>query len=195
VAIMKIKENYINLTIVISLSVFSLISLSPLSAKEVNPVSPAVVQVYNSIYQVGFQNPEKAMELASLISTESKKYKIDPKVMVAIIMVESNFKQEAISRTGDISMAQINIKTWSLEFKRLKRVSIDEQKMHNDKAYAISRMAEILSILSRNHTNKKDWFASYHSKTPDLKKVYYEKLLVQIKKMKPVSLALNQKII
>jgi hypothetical protein len=189
---MKINAISINLTLMLALFLFSLNSISTSSAKGLTPMSPDVARVYDAIYQVGLKNPQKGIELAYLIHDESKRFNIDPKVMIAILVVESNFRQDVVSSTGDISIAQIHIQTWGKEFLRLNRMAIDENKMHNNKAYAISRMAEILSILAGRHHKQKDWYANYHSKTPELKHTYYKKLLVQFKKMKKVDLALNQ---
>ena len=142
-----------------------------------------IEKVYNAIYRVGYKNPQKGMKIAGLIYKESIHYNINPKVLVAIIMVESSFRQDVVSSTGDISLAQINVKTWTKEFKRLKRKGLDEKRMHKEPAYAIARMAEILSILAERHEGKKDWFAYYHSSTPEHKKAYFNRVVNKLAMM------------
>ena len=145
--------------------------------------SLATTEIYNSIHRLGYNNQAKGMKIAGLINQSANLYNVEPKILVALIMVESSFRQEVVSSTGDISLAQINVKTWTKEFKRLKRSDISEKRMHSDQAYAISRMADILSILASRHKNKKDWFAYYHSSTPRHKKAYFIRVSAQLKKM------------
>ena len=41
--------------------------------------------------------------------------------MISILKVESDFKQTAVSHTGDYSVAQINFKIWAKKFRGLAR--------------------------------------------------------------------------
>jgi len=121
---------------------------------------------------------------ATLITLSCKKYNINPKIMVSIIKVESDFKQKAVSHTGDFSVAQINYKVWVKRFKQLDRKPLDFERLKEDDAYAIFRMGEILAELKKYH-EKGDpyWFARYHSNTPVFKKKYIVNLERNLKKI------------
>lgn len=107
----------------------------------------------------------------------TKRYKIDPKLMIAIIGTESDFRNEMISTTGDLSMAQINAKVWNKEFTRIGRASLNPKRLKKDEGYALSKMAEILIILKERHAKKDDkWFARYHSQTKKFKNLYSAKV-------------------
>lgn len=137
---------------------------------------------------------DKAQRLATTISFAAKKYEIDPRIMIAIMKVESNFKQNAINLTscertkkdkcGDYSIAQINYEIWSETFPRLGKKQLDLHKLKTDESYAIFRMAEILSILKKEYSaSDKFWFARYHSSTPVHKNRYQTVLKKELKKV------------
>lgn len=119
---------------------------------------------------------------AVLISLAAKKYDIDPRIMISILKVESDFRQHAVSHTGDYSVAQINFNIWSKNFNKMDRAPLKYEKLLEDEAYAIFRMAEILNILKKEHS-KKDvhWFARYHSSTPKFKNLYISRLQKPLK--------------
>lgn len=115
-------------------------------------------------------------KIAMLIGSNANDIKIDPKIMMAIIKVESDFNQKAVSRTGDISMAQINLKVWNKEFKRLKLGKIDRKLLKKDYAYSIKIMAQILNIIKQRHNEDPYWYARYHSNNQKSKMVYAKKM-------------------
>lgn len=112
------------------------------------------------------------------------KYDIAPQIVVSIIDTESNFNQDAVSSTGDLSMAQVNVEVWNREFARLNRPLIDSEKLKKDEVYALETMAEILTLL-KNRYEKTDrrWYARYHSKSKKFKGLYLEKLERRMKKL------------
>lgn len=121
--------------------------------------------------------------MAKMIDTTARKYNISPDIFISIIKTESNFNQQAVSATGDISIAQINVNVWNREFKRLNMKTIDQKKLKKSSRYAIQTMGEILNLLkSRYAKNDPKWFARYHSNTAKHKSVYLTKL-TQHKKM------------
>ena len=121
---------------------------------------------------------------AVLISLACKKYDLDPRIVIAILKTESDFRQNAISHTGDYSVAQINFKVWSKNFNKMDRAPLKYEKLREDEAYALFRMAEILSILQKQHSKTdKQWFARYHSATPHFKSIYMTKLEKVLKKL------------
>jgi hypothetical protein len=132
--------------------------------------------------------------IASQISIAIKKYNIEPQIMVAIIDTESNFNAGKISSTGDLSVAQINVEVWNKEFRRMKMPLMDKEKVKRDQEYALSKMAEILSIIkSRNEKNDRRWYARYHSNTIRHKSDYLHKLEIRLK-MLANSFELNNQI-
>ena len=111
-------------------------------------------------------NEEKTLKIAHHLFNVSKKYNIDPKVMIAIIDTESDFDNTKISTTGDLSLAQINTDIWNKELVRMKLPTIDSKRLKIDEKYALNQMAMILSILKNRHSQKDNkWFARYHSHT------------------------------
>lgn len=122
--------------------------------------------------------------IAVLINMASLEYNLDPKLFLAIIYVESRFDQNATNKTGDFSLAQINYKVWKKGFPKLNLGHLNFTKLKEDEAYAIYRMAQILSYLKENFSKKDPyWFALYHSATPKFKQKYIQLLKNPIKKI------------
>lgn len=139
-------------------------------------------------------NKQKSERLSTIIAFAAKKYDIDPRIIIAIIKVESNFKQNAINLTscertkqdkcGDYSIAQINYETWSKSFPKMGRKALDLHRLKTDETYAIFRMAEILSILKAQYASTDNvWFARYHSSTPVHKTRYTKALKTELRKV------------
>lgn len=114
-----------------------------------------------------------ANRIAKSLYNTTKKYKVDPKLMIAIIGTESDFVNTKVSTTGDLSLAQINTEVWNKEFVRLGLNQLNPKLLKKDEAYALGKMAEILNIIKARH-GKKDskWFARYHSHTKKFKDIY-----------------------
>jgi hypothetical protein len=129
-------------------------------------------------------NETKAMIIAHNLFNTSKKFNLDPKVMIAIIDTESDFDNSKISTTGDLSLAQINTTIWNKELARMKLPMINERRLQNDEKYALNQMAMILSILKNRHSQKDGiWYARYHSHTKKYKKQYYAKVETRMRKI------------
>jgi soluble lytic murein transglycosylase-like protein len=115
--IKKHKNKFILLTAILSTLLASptlTLAKSKLGKKKKSSVSnQKLINLSDAIYNVGFKNREQGYMLAQLILNESQKSHIDPNLLVAIIMVESSFNQNAISTTGDLSLAQINVPIWN----------------------------------------------------------------------------------
>ncbi|HVP79999.1 MAG TPA: transglycosylase SLT domain-containing protein [Thermodesulfobacteriota bacterium] len=59
----------------------------------------------------------KMLRYASLISHASKRHGVNPLEIIAIIMAESNFKENSINKeTGDYGLGQINWEHWGKDF-------------------------------------------------------------------------------
>lgn len=140
---------------------------------------------------------KRADRVATLVIFAAKKYKIDPRYMLAIIKVESNFKSDArntfsckgniTEKCGDHSLVQINYNIWKKAFLKKGRVPLDFKKLKNDEAYAVFRMAEILSILKTDNPKDPHWYAMYHSNTPKHKNPYRAKVDKEYEKIKEIN--------
>jgi hypothetical protein len=134
-------------------------------------------------------NDKKRNEISIALYQSSKKFKLDPKIMVAIISTESNFNNSAVSVSGDLSLAQINTKVWDVEFTRLGLGKINKKMLKKDESYALDKMGKILSLLKSRH-GKKDvqWYAVYHSKTKKHKSIYEGKIQARFRAIASVTL-------
>lgn len=120
--------------------------------------------------------------MANYISIASKKYSIDPQIFVSIIDTESNFQENLVSSTGDVSVAQINVEVWNREFSRLKMPVMNRDHVASNSSYAISKMGEILQIIKKRHAREdRYWYARYHSNTKKHKSDYLGKLQTRMK--------------
>lgn len=126
----------------------------------------------------------KRQKFAKQLAKISRQYKIDPKIMIAIIDTESEFDNSKVSSTGDLSIAQININVWNKELARLKLPTIDSERLVKDEKYALDQMGMILSILKIRHELKDNkWFARYHSRTEKYKNRYCLKVESRIRRL------------
>ncbi len=167
-------------TLIITFICVSLISTSvwpvshsshDITRTQVNAISKMI-----KIVQPDLNNSTRNRIAYSLYMT-SNKYKVDPKIMIAIIGTESDFRNEKVSTTGDLSLAQINAKVWDREFTRLGFDKLNSKRLKTDENYALSKMAEILTILKSRHAKKDtQWFARYHSHTKKYKSIYSVKV-------------------
>ena len=171
--------------------IFSLIS-TPVMPKgftkaEITQYNTMIISKMIQVVEPGLDK-DKREKIASALYQTSKKYAVDPKIMVAIISTESNFNNDAVSTSGDISLAQINTKVWDLEFARLGLHKINMKLLKKDEAYALNKMGTILSILQKRH-GKKDskWYAIYHSKTKKYKELYDTKVQSRLRMIASVS--------
>lgn len=139
-----------------------------------------VLTTIEKIHRLNTLLPTKqAPMIARAIDAASRKYNISPDIFVSIIKTESNFNQAAVSVSGDISIAQINVKVWNKEFKRMKLSLIDAKKLKKSPVYAINVMGRILTIMHDRYSKKDTrWFARYHSNTQKHKLEYLSKLRI-----------------
>lgn len=124
---------------------------------------------------------ESLRPVAKSVIKYTKEHNVDYRLVLALFMTESSMNQNAVSNTGDLGIGQINYEIWKIEFARLKKAPLDKAKLQKDTDYAVKRTVEILSILKNNKDKK--WIAKYHSKTPSLKKAYYQRINKQMVKL------------
>jgi hypothetical protein len=165
--------------------ILSMIStpVMPKSITAANPISRKIASISKMIKAVQPDlNDKKREQIAKALYQTSKKYEVDPKLMVAIIATESNFNNAAVSVSGDLSLAQINTKVWDVEFDRLGLGKIDKKLLKKDEAYALNKMGKILSILKARHSKKDTkWYAIYHSRTKKYKNEYQGKVETRLR--------------
>lgn len=171
--------------------IFTLISTpvmpKSITKREVFKNSIAVISKMIKAVQPDLKD-KKRNEIAKALYVASKKYTVDPKIMIAIIATESNFNNAAVSVSGDISLAQINTKVWDVEFDRLGLGKLDKKMLKKDEAYALNKMGKILSILKARHAKKDSkWYAIYHSKTKKFKNQYEGKVQTHLRMIASVS--------
>lgn len=127
---------------------------------------------------------KNANKIAKLIHYTSKRYNIDPKIIVSIIDTESDFRHHKVSSTGDLSLVQINPKVWNAEFKRLGLGELDIQQLKKSERYALIKMGQILNDLKTKYAHKDEkWFARYHSRTKKFKTTYANKVELRMRKI------------
>lgn len=140
-------------------------------------LSKEVIEVKKSVSKLApHLSSDRQVKVALAIYDNSEKYNIPKKVLLSIIKIESNFKSTKVSSTGDYSIVQINLKIWNKEFKRLGLPSIDKNRIVKSDNYAISRMCIILNIIKSRHSKDKQWYARYHSNTPEYNLIYQSKI-------------------
>lgn len=154
-------------------------------AQEINEVRSYIKTLAGEVSQ------EK--EIAQAVVMTAQKYHIDAKVLVSLLMVESTFNHQAVSRTGDLGISQINPKVWATEFSRRKLKPLDVTLLKSDLNYAIDRTGQILSLFKK--AGYKHYYGVYHSKTPSLRKAYTARIQKQLSRInnveKQVILAFN----
>jgi hypothetical protein len=174
------------LTLILSL-ISTPVMTKTIYKRKVSAVNVAMISKMIKAVQPDLKQ-QKRDQISKALFQTSKKYNIDPKIMIAIIATESNFNNAAVSVSGDISLAQINTKVWDVEFNRLGLGKIDKKLLKKDEAYALNKMGKILSILQARHS-KKDakWYAIYHSRTKKFKNQYEGKVDTRLRMIASVS--------
>lgn len=153
---------------------------------EVNIISKMIKAVQPNL------DLEARNRIAYSLYATTKKYNVDPKIMIAIIGTESDFRNEKVSSTGDLSLAQINPIVWNKEFERMGMDKLNQKRLKKDEVYALSKMAEILTILKIRHAKKDTkWFARYHSHTKKYKHQYSVKVEKRLRMIASIQVASN----
>ena len=88
---------------------------SQLDAIEREATVEKIEALINSYYSYKKDNTRA---LAEKIFDQSKEKSLDYHILLGIIKTESDFNQDAVSSTGDLSMVQINYRIWSREYLR-----------------------------------------------------------------------------
>lgn len=143
----------------------------------------AVESVEDFIESLTGRKNDSTHLIAKAVVNESRRRNIDYRILLSILFTESSFNQSAKSNTGDVSVAQINIKTWTKAFPQYGYEPLDVKRLKADPAYAVKRMADVLDIYYKHRKpDDKIWFATYHSKTGDFKTAYAARVKSAVRK-------------
>lgn len=111
-----------------------------------------------------------AVKLSSLIDKIHKVHKIDSKILTAMLMQESSYKLNVLSKSNDYSIGQINIKT-------IKYYNFDKNRLLIDLDYSINCTAQILKDLKKNYKEPNYW--SRYNTSHKIKRKKYEQLVMR----------------
>lgn len=133
-------------------------------------------------------DPTDRFRFATDISNAVAKHKVEPQIMVALIDTESDFQASKVSDTGDLSLGQVNVECWNVEFARLKIPLIKKEELVKvDQRYAMDVMGQILAILKKRHAKKdRRWYARYHSNTTKYKIDYLRKIEIRMQMLSQI---------
>lgn len=115
---------------------------------------------------------QEASVITSALLKHSSYYKLDWRIMAAIVAQESSFRKDPQdclhikTKCADLGIAQINFFTWGKELK------LDRKKLLTDVSYNIETMAKILSRLKETYGKEPKWHTRYHSFTNSHRKTY-----------------------
>ncbi len=121
----------------------------------------------------------------SITSQETKAISACPEhlqpALLAIIAVESDYRPNARSSTGDIGLAQVNPRFWAHEANQTLNLALPEVN--------ISRACHILGQLYDNYATKTgleggEWASYYHSKTKKHRQTYWRKVKSKLELLK-----------
>ena len=105
-----------------------------------------------------------------VIYKAAKRFGVDAQILIKIAFIESSFRADVTQSNGetvDYGMFQINSVHWSTNCKRFDVFSL--------KGNALCA-AKLLSIAAKHSESDLHWQGRYHSKTPDLKRAYADKI-------------------
>lgn len=119
-----------------------------------------------------------ALELASSINRVVKKYELPKTKFIAILFQESslwvdpsNCLKNSESCSKDYGIGQVNFPTWG------EHLNIDKVRALTDLQYSVEISAKVLHSYKRFKKSEKNWWSRYHSKTPERRKDYEERVL------------------
>lgn len=150
-------------------------------------------------------DPKKAYHLSNIFSQLSKKYKIDPKLILSIAFQESSFKLDAVRKvTGliydietssyktmrvgsDFCMMQIHISN-------IKKMNLNVKKLLKNPRYCIENGVKILAKYKRRFSKKTSiWWTHYNAKTKAKQKIYLNKVSKHLNKIQKKSSVIKRR--
>jgi len=119
-----------------------------------------------NIYRL--QTPEFS-RITDSVFIQSQKHGFDPYLVMAIILVESNFNRHAVSKAGAYGLMQINYAVWKdelkINFKKITQIDYNiELGLTILKSYLRETSGDILRALILYNTGYKYISSTYHEK-------------------------------
>jgi len=119
-----------------------------------------------NIYRL--QNPEFA-KITNSVFTQSKKYDLNPYLVMAIIFVESNFNRHAVSKAGAFGLMQVNYHVWknqlNIDFRKITQVDYNiELGLTILNSYLQETSGDIIKALIYYNNGYKYTNGNYHEK-------------------------------
>lgn len=112
-------------------------------------------------------------KIALAIVSNGKFYSIPYKHLVAIALVESNYKPDMINKSGDYGVMQVNWQWWGKKF----------VKEPNDLLNVYKNVEIACKIINENKKMGFNQLADYHSFNLERKKDYQEKLKIALRRL------------
>ncbi len=112
-------------------------------------------------------------------------YGRDPFISAAIAFQESSLDNRAVSSTGDVGVFQFNPRT-------LLDRGINKRRFLTDLHYQIDQHFQLLNE-KREICQGKDWWACYHSATPEYRQEY-AKIILKLLRNKPTRVVAQKRI-
>lgn len=128
---------------------------------------------------------ENVVEYSNALSYCSETYKLDWRLVAAILYQESGLNHRAISwKSRDYGIGQLHYKT-------IINRNVDLGKLLTDSAYAIDETCKLLKSLkdkyNYDNVDWRIWYTRYHSYTPKYRMQYYKLIQKHINRLKNVS--------
>lgn len=107
-----------------------------------------------------------ALELTESIYKVARAFKIDARLLTAILAQESMFNAKAFNATSkDYGLAQINHKT-------AKAYKFDLKKLKRDPCYSVWAAGRVLNDFKKVHGKERAWWTRYNSSKPENRSKY-----------------------
>ncbi len=131
---------------------------------------------------------KKAYKLSNHISKVSKKFDLNPLLIVSIAFQESSFRLNTIRKAKGLFFNNVSKKfekKWvgedfcmmQINYKNIIDMKLDTNKLLTDIRYCLNTGAKILSKYKKKYSKKdKFWWTRYNAKSPEKREEYLDKI-------------------
>lgn len=124
----------------------------------------------------------KAMRLSNVIYKEKRQCDINPRLIVAIIMQESRFKVDSVSKiTGynennNRQTIKIDFGIMQINFRNIEKYKLNVKRLLVDEKYSIQQGVKILCRFKKKYLSfePNSWYSRYHHSNSILRRQYNE---------------------
>ncbi len=124
---------------------------------------------------------EHAKDIVSTSFEESEKHNVEPLLLLAIIKIESTFKQKAQSHMGAVGLTQVMPQYHKTKLKDLKKDKLDIWSIEGNIRVGVQILKEYIQASDGNISNA---LQRYNGSFSDPTKEYSRKVLATMKKLK-----------